>query len=434
MSTLVPSGSSSGATGPSTQTYETFNRDGRAQSEPLGSEEDVEMGEPIPFSRSETNLPLTTVDEYDEEEQTQPRAPSPVPTEVLQPDSQDVVAEIMSKGVKVRDFAYVQQPHHRKTSDPQSSTSVSLPTTSVPFKPATEIFDQYKGLAEVEFRWNQKTRKYPIEGRTLRRLLDMGWIKQEEVDRRAHPVDLEELALHDSRPTYPWRPFRVTSIPCMEQRKSLMNARFRMFTGLDAMREHTAQLAERIKEAEEKGEKLLANMVARMKSKGKARAQQPGGDRATSPSRNKRRLGDIGNDEATNDTANLLEVGSGSPKKRRLTPEVTPTQSNYFSHSQLGSQSQRFPSSSQPPLVAPEKQYPAPLHSYDPQIYPEAASIIEGSAASSSQPRPVVPQPVRGDTPPVEEEDERSPNRRRLMHPRAMRGGLVRTQTMELLV
>jgi hypothetical protein len=57
--------------------------------------------------------------------------------------------------------------------------------------------------------------------------------------------------------------------------------------------------------------------------------------------------------------------------------------------------------------MPPAKQYPAPLHTYHPSIYPEAASIIESSSQSSSQPRPVfAAAPERFDTPPVDEDGE----------------------------
>jgi hypothetical protein len=61
-----------------------------------------------------------------------------------------------------------------------------------------------KGIAEVEYNWTQDSQMYPIAGKTLRRLLDLGWITEKEVLGRASPMDLEELQKHDARlPPYP---------------------------------------------------------------------------------------------------------------------------------------------------------------------------------------------------------------------------------------
>lgn len=371
------------------------------------------------------------------------------------------MADILLKGIKIRDFAYIKTP---STSATQSSdaTAPVVATTVVPFKPAIEIFDQYKGLGEVEFRWTQPTRIYPIAGKTLRRLLDMGWIQQKEVDARAHPMDLEALREHDERPVYPWRPFRWTSIPCLENRKDMAKARSSMFNQLDRMRaasesneqrrrieqaQAAVQLARyeelMIQQRQQIERARLAQESRRMAALARElEAQEAGSSSQTSPGRNKRRLAVVDDDD---DVSTEDENESASPKKRRLTPESTPTESTFFG-SQSPSQSQSQPSSSQSRyLYPPEKQYPAPLHDYDPQYYPEAASIIESSSQTASQPRPVVPERTRADTTaPVDGDggeagpSQGPPGRRgqRLVHPRerkAMKRALSRTQTFAQL-
>jgi len=139
-----------------------------------------------------------------------------------------------------------------------------------------------------------------------------------------------------------------------------------------------------------------------------------------------------------------------SAKRRRLSPDIDYTSSQ--------SQSQDI----WPPYPPPAKQYPAPLQSYNPEIYPDAASIIE--ASSQSQPRNVLPRSdtppcssiqqrlegalSRTDTPPVEVENDPSWNAnstnnspgkgQKLVHPRhqggALKRGLSRTQTFAQLI
>jgi len=118
-------------------------------------------------------------------------------------------------------------------------------------------------------------------------------------------------------------------------------------------------------------------------------------------------------DTGDNDTSILSDDESdvftegGEPKKRRISKQPV-----------------------YPAFLMPSKQYPAPLHTYDPEIYPEAAYAI---GSSQSQSRPVVP-PIT-DTPPLSEDEDskHSPGRgRKLVHPkqrRALKRQLSRTQT-----
>ena len=147
------------------------------------------------------------------------------------------------------------------------------------------------------------------------------------------------------------------------------------------------------------------------------------------------------------DEEDLGEDAHGSPKRIRLSPELqtpatpprrygSPHTGLYASPNPSVHQSQ---SQSQGPYLhfsPPEKQYPAPLSSYDPKIYPEAASIISSQSQKQSQPRMGdVPTPPgsprheleREDTPPPQEEMSLSKMQR------GMKSKLARTQTFTLL-
>src|SRR5882757_9866848 len=70
----------------------------------------------------------------------------------------------------------------------------------------------------------------PVLGKTLSRLLEMGWITEEDIRARALPMDLEELQKHNARlPIYPWKPLSSTIIPKDEDRKKFMLTRLLYF-------------------------------------------------------------------------------------------------------------------------------------------------------------------------------------------------------------
>jgi len=140
----------------------------------------------------------------------------------------------------------------------------------------------------------------PVLGKTLSRLLEMGWITEEDIRARALPMDLEELQKHNARlPIYPWRPLSSTIIPKDKDRKKLMLTRALYFQQRDAARA-MAELKE----------------MSRKDNLHKRRAEKD----------------------------SLSQTDS---KKRRL------------------------------------KQYPAPLHAYDPNIYPEVAFPVKSPAPSN---------------------------------------------------
>jgi len=231
-------------------------------------------------------------------------------------------------------------------------------------------------------------------------------------------MDLEELRKHNARqPMYPWKPFHWTTIPTMEERKAMTLARASYLHQWDRIRadaefqemrrlkleRETEEVQEKMRERER--QKVLALSQAKENGKGKGKEVGSVG--------HKRRLEADDDDDSVNTLSDwesdILEDGT-EPKKRRLSEE---------------------PETLYPAFLIPSKQYPAPLHTYDPEIYPEAAYAIGSS--SQSQPRPVVPP--RTDTPPLsdDEDTKHSPGRgTKLVHPkqgRALKRQLSRTQT-----
>ena len=112
--------------------------------------------------------------------------------------------------------------------------------------PVPEIFDQYAAIAEVEYRWSQKIRKYPIAGKNLFRLMYLGWISEEEVSRRGAEMDRMELQQYMSRePLYPWKPISGRMAPTPEERCVLKEQRSGQYQRLDMMR---MQVEQKVKE------------------------------------------------------------------------------------------------------------------------------------------------------------------------------------------
>ncbi|EAU83520.2 hypothetical protein CC1G_04776 [Coprinopsis cinerea okayama7 len=393
------------------------------------------------------------------ESQAMMRASSLAPTEIDDPDADQLATLLTSHNIKIRDYAYV-------------------PSTR---PPVAELFDQYEGIAEYEYRLRQRPRLYPITGKVLRRLLDIGWVTMDEVNSRCHAMDFEELRKADERPGGPY-PYIVrwkegeyiaggilVAAPNSErQRVQVMEARREKWMRLDRVRRRMELEMESERVERERAEEVL-----------RARRLQL---RREMMERRKRSLGDIEEDS------------SSGPKRRKVEgdevaeeEEFVESQNDYnvpddfmddAEEPALGSQQEPEPWTreywdKQPGMAAfkPEKQYPAPLSEYDPEIYPEARSIIESQeqsqqrrgallhhspspgpssspfAPSSSSPgagpstRPLQPagtQPlVRTDTPPLEESQPSQPQHQ--MGPglgkpnRGLKRTLSRTQTFSQL-
>lgn len=312
----------------------------------------------------------TVIEESEEQSQSQSqsqtRSVSPTPTEIDDPEPEYVESQLQSLSIKIRDFCYEPQPAH---------------LTQIP-----ELFDQYDAIAEFEYRLSQNPRVYPISGKTLRRLLDMGWIDQAEVDERCEEMDFAELRKLDSRPAWPynlkWIKSENLRRPDEAHRKHLLDSRKYGFARLDKIRRNAEQVAGRRErdhqEAQEALEKIRRN---------KGKAVDRGGDDSQDPASQQQQY---------------------QPKRQRGTNEWSPP-----------------PQSSQP-----LKQYPAPLSSYDPEIYPEAAEMFESSQRGAAL--------ARVDTPPLEEPEPQRPVDNRpnaLKRPaRGLKRTLSRTQTFTQLL
>jgi hypothetical protein len=340
------------------------------------------------------------------------RAPSPAPTEVEDPDPESILTHLQTLNIKVRDFAY--EPPYTSPSPSSSTPPQSIPAPAqVP-----EIFDQYKGIAEFEYRLAQSPRTLPIFGKTMRRLLDLEWVLYEEAEERLHAMDWEALREHDKKEKkhkpYPWRPCIWNEVPDAEARKRCLEEHGSWFVNYDRIMRNLDWIEER-DEKERKQIEMVQEAVRQWEMKEEERMRMvvdpaPASPTSSfgSPSR-KRALDDEGESSASTST-------SDDPNTKR--PRL--------SQSQPSSQSQ-----SQPHPPAPPKQYPAPLFSYDPVLYPDAKNAIELSA--QSQPRPVVPP--RADTPPAEEREEEEERRPGALvrRPKRLRRTLSRTQTFTQL-
>jgi hypothetical protein len=158
----------------------------------------------------------------------------------------------------------------------------------------------------------------------------------------------------------------------MEERKELMHARTPYFLQRDRARA-AAELREWRKltlgwETEEVKEQIRK----RNKQKPKALSQAKGREVDTKGHKRLLEADDEDNDKMNtcDRESDIFLKGETEPKKRRRSKENV-----------------------RPAFLNPPKQYPAPLHAYDPIFYPEVAYIIR----SQPQPRPMVPQ--RADTP-----------------------------------
>lgn len=177
----------------------------------LGLSQQSSQSIPSQSQQSQTNPPdpTPTSDEDAEEDaeaertERNRRSPSLVPTELETPEHEDVLRDLQRRGVKVKDFAFLpRQPN---------------------VKPAFEIFDQFRGMVEYDYRLQQIPRDKPITGKVLRRLITIGWLDEAEVRKTVAQIDLDELEKHDNTfPPHPWKSYSWTNPPTTEQRKLLL--------------------------------------------------------------------------------------------------------------------------------------------------------------------------------------------------------------------
>ncbi|EKM51014.1 uncharacterized protein PHACADRAFT_32058 [Phanerochaete carnosa HHB-10118-sp] len=112
--------------------------------------------------------------------------PSPVPTEIIDVEAEDFVRTAQSYGVKVRDYA------------------VELPTPPLPKVPEMWKNSFFTLLAHDMHIRRPKDPSFFVSGRILRRLLDTGFVTQEEADAYWTREDHKSLEEYDKRPYGPY--------------------------------------------------------------------------------------------------------------------------------------------------------------------------------------------------------------------------------------
>jgi hypothetical protein len=225
----------------------------------LGLSQQSSQSVPTPSQRltsqPQTNPPPTSdgdaeegTDEDAEAERTERnrRSPSLAPTELETPEHEDVLKDLQRRGIKVKDFAFLpRQPN---------------------VKPAFEIFDQFRGMVEYDYRLGQKPRDKPISGKTLRRLISIGWLKEAEVRKTVAQMDLDELEKHDrTLPLHPWKSYSWTDPPTKEQRKLLLE--LYAISILTSDRYANRAASERAAEAEDEKDRIVTLAALDLKAK-----------------------------------------------------------------------------------------------------------------------------------------------------------------------
>ncbi|KAG6834650.1 hypothetical protein H0H93_008256 [Arthromyces matolae] len=326
-----------------------------------------------------------------------PRVPSPTPTEILEPEPEDILEAIQKLGIKVNDYAY------------------STPSSTNTSRPATEIFDPWKGIAEFEYRLRSTTYIKPIPGKVTSRLLAIHWVTEEEIQERLRPIDWEELESFTARgEAYQWRPCKFTAIPTVPEREPIYAHFLETFTHRDKYIAGCIALTEYREKQRLYGEEMGRRIEESLR------------EQARENEILRRELEDFGDD--FDDDVDMVDAdvdvddvdvdanwvpsieGAAETKKRAL--EFTASTEKFApKRVKLSNTSNAIagPSSSQPAARTTRKplpplrrrhlqQYPAPVQAYDPRIYPDAARII-----AAQNRKPVV---LSGDPTPPNSDDE----------------------------
>ena len=371
----------------------SFPQSRRAASEPIGDSEaprrNISAQYTMSISEEEVGALAAIIVKFidDRQESQQIRAPSPAPTEIDDPEPEAILEDLKRLNIKVRDYAYP---------EPSLSTSAA-PTSSKPSSVymTTEIFDQYRGIAEFEFRLRQDPRTYPIQGKTLRRLLDLKWVPMDECKQRLHQMDWEAMKDYDARASdYPWRPCKWSNVPDATEREQLLATRGSYFVGVDRARWQLEALEER-----EARERVL---VQKAEERVRIREQKEQAEREMEKAMALPTEALLSEDEEVpeclpSSKKRALERSASTPSYPTNSESPSSCDTAGPKRARLDGQTSVLGHAATKPLPvppAPPKQYPAPLSSYDPALYPEAASVIEAEA------RP--PLPPREDTPPLD--------------------------------
>ncbi|KAG9308033.1 hypothetical protein JVU11DRAFT_12685 [Chiua virens] len=258
-------------------------------------------------------------------------APSPVPTEIIPPEltQEEIVVEIQRSGIKVRDYALEK----------------SLPAE----QRAPELFDPILGWHVYEaVLENRNSERNALNGRHLRRLLDLGWVSEEEDGHRWMKKDREALEQFDSRPHYPWKALSLTK-PKKDDLREVATSRFQWVNA----------------------EQLVPQFVNRGFSRLAAVLRNP----RNAPARYQKRAADNATETEPRPDPEL----SPRSKKRRLSIGTQPAGS---SESQFTSTSSTHPSLS-PVNGKPPQQFPAGRPS---DILPRTSTLpTQGTLSRSLQ-------------------------------------------------
>ncbi|KAI0260337.1 hypothetical protein BC834DRAFT_886799 [Gloeopeniophorella convolvens] len=123
---------------------------------------------------------------------------SPAPTEVepeigdiefFEPTPEDIIVTIKAEGIKVRDFAYEPYPNAHK---------------------APEIFDPILPLIATDWHMrNPKKNNGGLSGKSLFRLIKLGWLSMSDAMKHLHPREAAALMRYSSLPDEERYPFVV---------------------------------------------------------------------------------------------------------------------------------------------------------------------------------------------------------------------------------
>jgi hypothetical protein len=225
-------------------------------------------------------------------------------------------------------------------------------------------------------------------------------------------MDWDALAAHDARPggAYPWRPLPCAGPLTQEERAGYVAQHGGYFLSFDRIRK---QMVEQ-EEEEEREAKQIELMKEAMRARDRRRQAVPAEKSVRGGDVGMAALGERGSKKRVleGDLGDRGVVGA-DPKRQRFSVDATaPSTSAAISDA----------------TRIPMQQFPAPLKSYDPELYPLAASIIESRHMAAAA------LPLRADTPPIHQADTPpvTPPVAEVPQARAKRG-LGRTQTCRQL-
>ena len=439
------------------------------------------------------------------------RFPSPASTVPEDPDPEYIFNQLAKHHIKIHDFAQyppyttvaslpspftdgVSTPALRNESTPNTVHPTSVPTILF----TSETFDPRKALGEFELRLRQTPRTLPIPGKIIRRLIEIGWVTENEAESRCSESDLKGLEDFDARnrmrllkltalreqrqkqlgtatPTsgpiipavsdskdlkpgtglpinegytytgaYPYVTLRSESVPKFAERDELVQALrphfnitdrvIRMGLAMERERERDRQEAEdaliKVRREEEEAERKRVECEVLALNADKDEEMSNSDALTTDPTvaeiasispqavnARKRSLPsphdawadeenypEDSNDESEVKRSRLARLQSETWYEQRRQQQQSPSgrfrdsqphphpqsqrkgitaSSESHNTSSLQSQSQLRNQNQIPLFTPPEIQYPAPLSTYDPNLYPDAANAIEAQSQQS---------------------------------------------------